>query len=98
MQRRMGPFKNKVKEIREKLIPRLSQKELAERLRKRGFDASGAYISQIEAGLKDVPYRLAVAICEELGHDKKAVTEIFLTIDITGSLVDQAATPERESA
>lgn len=84
--RKRGPYKNKVQEIRTALEPKMSQAELAKKLRKRGFEASGAYISQIEAWLKDVPYRLAVAICEELGLEKGSVTDIFLTIDLTDSL------------
>ena len=62
---RQGPYKNKVKDKREDFG--ITQEELAKRLKERGFKASAAYISQIEAGLKHVPYGLAVAICEELG-------------------------------
>lgn len=84
--RKRGPYKNKVQEIRTGLKPKMSQAELARKLRERGFEASGAYISQIESWQKDVPYRLAVAICEELGLEKCSVTDIFLTIDLTDSL------------
>jgi transcriptional regulator with XRE-family HTH domain len=84
---RIGKYKNKVKEYRE-AIP-ITQEELAERLRKRGLKATGAYISQIESGLKNVPYGLAVAICEELGLDCYQVTEIFLPQYFTGSLGDE---------
>lgn len=81
---RQGPYKNKVKEYREPVG--ISQNVLAERLQKRGFRASGAYISQIEAGLKHIPYGLAVAICEELGMVPEQVTEIFLPEYFTASL------------
>lgn len=73
---RKGPYHNKVREYRK--ISGVTQTGLAERLRRRGFRASGAYISQIEAGLKHIPYGLAVAICEELGLESHQVTEIFL--------------------
>lgn len=83
---RQGPYKNKVKEYRVKA--KISQSELAEKLKLRGFRATGSYISQIESGLKRVPYGLAVAICEELGIDNKQVTEIFLPKYFTASLGD----------
>jgi transcriptional regulator with XRE-family HTH domain len=83
---RQGPYKNLVKSQRENLEPKTTQEDLAEHLRKRGFRVTGAYISQIEAGLKRIPYDLAIAICEELGFDKSKVTEIFLPINYTDSL------------
>jgi len=70
-----GPYKNRLKEFRE---PLMTQDELADRLKQRGFQASGSYISQIESGFKYIPYGLAVAICEELGLEPIKVTEIFL--------------------
>jgi len=79
---KIGPYKNRMKEYRELVM---TQAELAERLRKRGFKASESYISQIEAGLKNIPYGLAVAICEELGIGSAKVTEIFLPKYFTGS-------------
>lgn len=91
-----GPYKNKTKDYRKAL--KISQNELAVRLKERGFRASGAYISQIEAGLKRVPYGLAVAICEELGLDSRQVTEIFLPQYFTVSLQakDGYATEQRK--
>lgn len=81
---RQGPYKNRVKEIRKS--QNITQGELAEKLRKRGFKVTVAYISQIEAGLKHIPYGLALAICEELGYKSNNVTEIFLPDAFTGSL------------
>ncbi len=86
MAKSLGPFKNRVKEIRVSLVPKVSQSELSKRLISRGFEATASYISQIESWHKDIPYRLAVAICEELGYDKSKVTDVFLTINLTGSL------------
>jgi len=86
MQRKFlqGPYKNKVKKYREALD--ISQAELALRLKKRGLEASGSYISMIEAGLKKgIPYGLAVAITEELGLNPSQVTDIFLPSAFTGS-------------
>lgn len=88
-----GPYKNKVKEYRN--AKGYSQTELAKRLNNRGFRASGAYISQIEAGLKRVPYSLAVAICQELGMQSSQVTEIFLPSNYTGSLEGATGTDGR---
>lgn len=82
---RQGPFQNKVKEVRENEAF-ITQKELAYRLKKRGFSVTSAYVSQIEAGLKHIPYGLAVAICEELGYQTNRVTEIFLPENYTDSL------------
>lgn len=82
---RQGNFKNKTKQIREGETT-LTQEQLAEALRNRGFRVTGAYISQIEAGLKHVPYGLAIAICEELGYQSDQVTDIFLPENFTGSL------------
>jgi len=81
---RQGKYKNKVKHYRENIG--ITQEELAEKLKSRGLKASGAYISQIEAGLKNIPYGLAVAICQELGFHANRVTDIFLPDNFTGSL------------
>lgn len=83
---RYGPYKNKAKEYRQ--LRKMTQVDLARRLQNRGFRASGAYISQIEAGLKRVPYGLALAICEELGLESNQVTEVFLPQYFTASLQD----------
>lgn len=88
---REGPFKNRLKEFRE---PIMTQKELSERLKKRGFKASVGYLSQIEAGFKHIPYGLAVAICEELGKPVNEVTCIFLPSSFAGSKLEQSTTSE----
>lgn len=93
-QTRQGPYQNRVKEIRETELD-LTQQNIVDRLKERGISISTAYLSQIEAGLKHIPYGLAVAICEELGYESARVTEIFLPENFTGSLevsiVDQQA-------
>lgn len=83
--KRTGPFKNNLAQFRN--IADVTQGQLSERLKKRGFSVTGSYISQIEAGLKNIPYGLAIAICEELGYDHSQVTEIFLPEYFTGSEV-----------
>ncbi|WP_434132138.1 helix-turn-helix domain-containing protein [Sporomusa sphaeroides] len=82
---RQGPFQNRVKDIRDNEL-NLTQQNIVDRLKKRGITISVPYLSQIEAGLKHIPYGLAVAICEELGYDSARVTEIFLPNNFTGSL------------
>lgn len=85
---RSGPYSNKTKEYRQ--LRKMTQIDLARRLQNRGFRASGAYISQIEAGLKRVPYGLALAICEELGLESKQVTEVFLPQYFTAGLKSES--------
>ena len=88
--------KNKLKDFRE---PAMTQKRLAEKLRNRGFRVTESYMSQIEAGLKHIPYGLAIAIAEEVLGDPRRVTEIFLPESFTGSESELSATSEeRKSA
>ena len=77
-----GQYTNKVREFREL---QMTQEELARRLKKRGFRVTGSYICQIEAGLKHIPYGLALAITEELGFEAECVTVVFLPEPFTSS-------------
>lgn len=88
---RQGPYKNRLKEFREEVV-KITQSELANRLKKRGFRVSESYLSQIEAGLKHIPYGLAIALCEELGYSSDKVTEIFLPCSFTGSQEKEGST------
>lgn len=92
---RQGPYKNNLKKMRESVM---SQIELANKLKSRGFSVTPSYICQIEAGLKHIPYGLAVAICEELNYSASKVIDIFPPSSFTGSektLDEQSATLDK---
>ncbi|MHB8183671.1 MAG: helix-turn-helix domain-containing protein [Candidatus Desulforudaceae bacterium] len=82
-QLRIGPYSNHVRARRESIS--ITQEQLAKRLALKGFKVTASYISQIEAGLKHIPYGLAIAITEALGYETAQVTGIFLPESFTGS-------------